>query len=133
MKKITIQNIIDFKKSKNKFATLTAYDYCSAQIVDSAEIPLISVGDSASMMVYGYTTTIPISMDEMMMVVKSVVRGTKKALVVADMPFLSYQTSIRDAILNAGKLIKKGGAGAVKLEGGQHMQKHIHEFHLKSH
>ena len=128
MKTITIKNIIDFKTNKQKFATITAYDFNSALIIDSCDIPLILVGDSASMMVYGYTTTIPVSMDEMMMVVKSVVRGTKKALVVADMPFLSYQTSITDAILNAGELIKKGGAGAVKLEGGQHMQKHIHEL-----
>ena len=66
MKKITIQNIIDFKKSKKKFATLTAYDYSSAQIVDAAGIPLILVGDSASMVVYGYDTTIPISMEEML-------------------------------------------------------------------
>ena len=125
MKKITIQNIIDFKKSKTKFATLTAYDYCSAQIVDSAEIPLILVGDSASMVVYGYDTTVPVSMEEMLFVVKAVTRGTKRALVVADMPFLSYQTSVSEAIKNAGRLLKEGGASAVKLEGGAHVSKHV--------
>ena len=124
-KKITIQNIKDFKSSKTPFVTLTAYDYVSAQICDDANIPLILVGDSASMTVYGYDTTIPVSIEEMLLVVRAVVRGTKKALVVADMPFLSYQTSIEDALLNAGIFIKDGGAGAVKLEGGQYMMKHI--------
>ena len=128
MKSVTIQNIIDFKKNKYKFATITAYDFNSAQIIDNNDIPLILVGDSASMLVYGYKTTIPVSMDEMILVVQSVVRGTKKALVVADMPFLSYQTSVEDAILNAGRLMKIGGAGAVKLEGGEHMKKHIKQL-----
>ena len=118
MKKITIQNIQDFKSSGSPFATLTAYDYNSAHILDAAEIPLILVGDSASMTMYGYDTTLPISMDEMMLVVKAVARGAMHSLVVADMPFLSYQPSKRDAVYNAGKFIKKGGAGAVKLEGG---------------
>ena len=117
MKSVTIQNIIDFKKKKEKFATITAYDCNSATLVDGCDIPLILVGDSASMMVYGYSTTIPVSMDEMMLIIRAVVRGTKKALVVADMPFLSYQTSV-----------KKGGAGAVKLEGGQHMKEHIKQL-----
>ena len=125
MKKITIQNILDFKKEEQKFATITAYDYNSASIVDSCEIPLMLVGDSASMVIYGYTTTIPVTMDEMLLVVKSVSRGAKRALVVADLPFLSYQSSIQDTINNAGTMIKEGGAGAVKLEGGVHMKKHI--------
>jgi len=124
-KKFTIQDIKDFKSAKTPFVTLTAYDYVSAQICDDANIPLILVGDSASMTIYGYNTTIPVSMEEMLLVVKAVVRGTKKSLVVADMPFLSYQTSVEDTILNAGIFIKDGGAGAVKLEGGQHIAKHI--------
>jgi len=128
LKSVTIQNIIDFKKKKEKFATITAYDCNSATLVDGCDIPLILVGDSASMMVYGYSTTIPVSMDEMMLIIRAVVRGTKKALVVADMPFLSYQTSVKDAIENAGVFIKKGGAGAVKLEGGQHMKEHIKQL-----
>ena len=114
----SIKTIQKFKLDKKKFATLTAYDYTSAKIVASIGIPLILVGDSASMVIYGYNTTIPITMDEMLFVVSSVVKGTKNALVVADMPFMSYQSSIEKALDNAGKLIKSGGAGAVKLEGG---------------
>ena len=128
MKKISIQNIIDFKNRKQKFATITAYDFNSASIIDGCGIPLILVGDSASMMIYGYSTTIPVTMDEMLLIVKAVSRGAKKSLVVADMPFLSYQTSIKDTIKNAGQLIKEGDAGAVKLEGGSHMKTHIKEL-----
>jgi len=118
LKKTTIQDIQKLKKSKSPFATLTAYDFTSARLADQANIPLILVGDSAAMVVYGYETTIPISMDEMMMLVRSVARGAQQALVVADMPFLSYQTSVESAILNAGRFIKESGAQAVKLEGG---------------
>ena len=125
MKKITIQNIKDFKNTINPFATLTAYDFCTAQILDEAGIPLILVGDSASMTVYGYDTTIPVSMDEMLLVVKAVTRGIKQSLVVADMPFLSYQPSVEETIKNAGILMKEGGANAVKLEGGEHVASNI--------
>ena len=125
MKKITIQKIQEFKHFEDTFATLTAYDFNTAQILDEAGIPLILVGDSASMTVYGYDTTVPISMSEMLLVVKSVCRGVTSALVVADMPFLSYQPSVEETIKNAGLLIKEGGAGAVKLEGGVHMQNNI--------
>ena len=128
MKTTTIQNIIDFKKLNQKFATITAYDFNSACLVDECDIPLILVGDSASMMIYGYSTTIPVTMEEMLFVVKAVTRGAKKALVVADLPFLSYQCSIKDTIENAGRMIKEGGAGAVKLEGGSHMKNHIQEL-----
>jgi len=125
VKSVTIQDIKNFKQSNSSFATLTAYDFNSATIVDAAGIPLILVGDSASMTMYGYDTTLPVSMDEMLLVVRAVARGAKHALVVADMPFLSYQTSIEDAIKNAGAFIKNGGAGAVKLEGGIQVEKHI--------
>ena len=91
MKKITIQDIKNFKSASSPFATLTAYDYTSAQIADAAGIPLLLVGDSAAMVVYGMDNTIPISMDEMLLIVKAVTRGSTNALVVADMPFLSYQ------------------------------------------
>ena len=125
MKKITIQDIKDFKKLDCPFATLTAYDFCTAQILDEAEIPLILVGDSASMTVYGYNTTVPVTMEEMLLVIKAVMRGVKSSLVVADMPFLSYQPSIEETIKNAGILIKEGGANAVKLEGGENMEPNI--------
>ena len=118
MLKITIQDIQKFKDQKLPFATVTAYDYISALNAEAIEIPLLLVGDSASMEVYGMETTIPISMEELIFLVRAVRRGNSKALVVADMPFMSYQTSIEDAIRNAGRFVKEGGAEAVKLEGG---------------
>lgn len=125
MKKITIQDIKNFKNSSSPFATLTAYDSNTAQILNDANIPLILVGDSASMTIYGYNTTIPVSMDEMLLIVKSVCRGSKHALVVADMPFLSYQPSVEETIKNAGLFMKEAGVGAVKLEGGKHIVPNI--------
>jgi 3-methyl-2-oxobutanoate hydroxymethyltransferase len=118
MKKITIRDIQKLKGSESPFATVTAYDYVSAQNADAVDIPLFLVGDSAAMVVYGMESTIPISMDELLFLVRAVCRGTKKALVVADMPFMSYQASVEDAVRNAGRFIKEGGAGAIKLEGG---------------
>ena len=106
---------MQFKKAGKKFATITAYDFTTTQIVEQAEIPLILVGDSASMMIYGYNTTIPVSMEEMLFVIKAVTRAALSSLVVADMPFLSYQTGVADAVKNAGILIKKGGAGAISV------------------
>jgi len=116
--KITIRDIQKLKGCDTPFATITAYDYVSAQNADAVDIPLLLVGDSAAMVVYGMENTIPISMDELIFLVRAVCRGTKKALVVADMPFMSYQASVEDAIRNAGRFVKEGGAGAVKLEGG---------------
>ena len=124
-KKFTIDHIKKFKNLQTPFATLTAYDYTSAQILDESQIPLILVGDSASMMIYGYDTTLPVTMDEMLIIVKAVCRGAKHSLVVADMPFLSYQPSVEETIKNAGLFLKEGGASAVKLEGGQHISGHI--------
>jgi len=117
LKKYYIKDIQKFKQKKIKFATITAYDYLSAKAVEGLGFPLILVGDSASMVVYGYSDTTPVSMDEMLLVLRAVVRGAKSPLIVADMPFLSYQPSIEEAIKNAGKFIKNG-ANAVKLEGG---------------
>ena len=118
MSKIKIQDIIDFKKSSKPFASITSYDFTSAKIVDSAKIPIILVGDSASMVMLGYSNTLPITMHEMKVFVKAVSRATKYSLVVADMPFMSYQSSVEKALENAGEFIQKCGANAVKLEGG---------------
>ena len=118
MKKITIRDIQKLKGGESSFATVTAYDFVSAQNADAVDFPLLLVGDSAAMVVYGMENTIPISMDELLFLVRAVCRGTKKALVVADMPFMSYQASVEDAVRNAGRFIKEGGAGAIKLEGG---------------
>jgi len=118
MNKITIRDIQKLKGGDTPFATITAYDYVSAQNADVVDIPLFLVGDSAAMVVYGMENTIPISMDELLFLVRAVCRGTKKALVVADMPFMSYQASVEDAVRNAGRFVKEGGACAIKLEGG---------------
>ena len=118
MNKITIRDIQKLKGGDTPFATITAYDYVSAQNADAVDIPLLLVGDSAAMVVYGMENTIPISMDELIFLVRAVCRGTKKALVVADMPFMSYQASVEDAVRNAGRFVKAGGACAIKLEGG---------------
>lgn len=121
MNKITIQKILELKNSNKPFATLTAYDYTSAKIVDSTGIPIILVGDSAAMVMLGYENTLPITMDEMAIFVKAVSRGANNALIVADMPFLSYQTSVENALTNAGFFIKECNANAVKLEGGDNV------------
>ena len=118
MNAVTVDKIKSFKNSKKSFTAITAYDYTSAKIIDSVNIPLILVGDSASMVSYGYTTTVPVSMDEILLISRAVSRGTQKALVVGDMPFLSYQSSVSTAIKNAGLFLKNARVGAVKLEGG---------------
>jgi 3-methyl-2-oxobutanoate hydroxymethyltransferase len=97
---------------------LTAYDALTAGVFDEAGIPVLLVGDSAGNVVYGYGTTLPVTMDELVPLVAAVVRGTKRALVVADMPFGSYQTGPAQALENAARFVKEGGAHAVKLEGG---------------
>lgn len=106
------------QKGKRKIACLTAYDYATARLVDAAGIPLIIVGDSLGMTVLGYDSTIPVTMAEMIHHTRAVARGAPHTLVVSDMPFLSYQASVAQAIDNAGRLLKEGAADAVKIEGG---------------
>jgi 3-methyl-2-oxobutanoate hydroxymethyltransferase len=98
---------------------LTAYDYSTARVFDAAEVPVLLVGDSAANVVYGYDTTVPVTIDELLPLVRGVVRGTQRALVVADLPFGSYQSSPQQAMETAARFMKEGGAQAVKLEGGQ--------------
>ena len=124
MRKIYPQDLQKLKDVGKKFATITAYDYTSSKIVNDIGFPVVLVGDSASMVVYGYQDTTPITMDEMMFVLRSVIRGAASSLIVADMPFLSYQPSAEEAIKNAGKFIKSG-ANAVKIEGGAVQSKKI--------
>jgi 3-methyl-2-oxobutanoate hydroxymethyltransferase len=116
--RITTRNFRKFKKSGEKIAVLTAYDFPTARILDDVGIDCILVGDSAGTVVAGHSNTLPITMDDMIFLTKAVTRGVKRALVVGDMPFLSFQTSEADAIKNAGRFLKEGGAQAVKLEGG---------------
>jgi 3-methyl-2-oxobutanoate hydroxymethyltransferase len=105
-------------KGERKIAVLTAYDALTGSLVDGADIPMVLVGDSLGMTVLGYETTLPVSMDEMLHHSAAVSRGVKQALVVADMPFMSYQPSIPMGLENAGRFLKEAGADAVKIEGG---------------
>ncbi len=117
-KKITIADLMAKKEQAKKITMLTAYDFPTAQMVDKAGIDTILVGDSLGMVVLGYTSTVPVTMEEMIHHTKAVTRGTTYAFVLGDMPFMSYQTGIEKAIENAGRFIKEGECDAVKLEGG---------------
>lgn len=120
--KITRNTILDIKKMKaqgEKITMLTAYDYQTAAILDDCEIDIILVGDSLGNVVLGYDTTVPVTMEDMVHHTRAVARGARKAMIVADMPFLSYQVSLEAAMMNAGRLLKEADAQAVKLEGGQ--------------
>ena len=125
MKKINISEILRMKKEGRKITCVTSYDYTSAALVDKSGIDLILVGDSASMVVLGYQTTIPVGMDEMILFSKAVTRGNKRSLIVGDMPFMSYQASDEDAVRNGGKFIKDGRVDAVKIEGGMKMKNRV--------
>ncbi len=116
--RININQIKEMKEKGEKISMLTAYDYSTAQIVDGAGIPLILVGDSLGMVILGYESTIPVTMEEMLHHTKAVVRGTKQAMVIGDMPFMTYHVSIEDALRNAARFIQEGGTQAIKLEGG---------------
>jgi 3-methyl-2-oxobutanoate hydroxymethyltransferase len=117
----TITQIKDMKQKGQKVPMLTAYDYATAKLVDQVGTPLILVGDSLGMVVLGYESTIPVTMDEMLHHTKAVVRGTSQALIIGDMPFMTYHASIGEALHNAARFIQEGGAQAVKLEGGEAM------------
>ena len=116
----TVKDIIDMKKAGKKISVLTSYDYALASLCDKAGIDILLVGDSAGMVVLGYENTIPVTMEQMEIFVGAVSRAKQNALVIGDLPFMSYQASISDAISNSGRLIK-AGADAVKLEGGSVM------------
>jgi len=116
--RVTINQIKNMKRKGEKIAMLTAYDYSTAKIIDEAGIPLILVGDTLGMVVLGYETTIPVTMDDMLHHTKAVVRGTKRAMIIGDMPFMTYHTSTSDALRNAARFIQEGGAQTIKLEGG---------------
>jgi 3-methyl-2-oxobutanoate hydroxymethyltransferase len=113
----TINDLARWKREGRRFPMLTAYDFATAQILDEAGIPVLLVGDSVANNVLGYETTLPVTMDEMLHHAKAVSRGAESALLVGDMPFLSFQASTEDAIRNAGRFLKEGGMHAVKIEG----------------
>jgi 3-methyl-2-oxobutanoate hydroxymethyltransferase len=123
--RVTINQLKGMKQRGEKIAMLTAYDYATAKLVDEAGIPVILVGDSLGMVVLGYESTIPVTIDEMLHHTRAVVRGTKHALVVGDMPFMTYHANASEALHNAARFIQEGGAQAVKLEGGEVMAETI--------
>jgi 3-methyl-2-oxobutanoate hydroxymethyltransferase len=120
-KPVRVPDLKAMKQRGEKITVLTAYDATMARLLDRAGIDVILVGDSLGMVVLGYDTTLPVTLDMMIHHTAAVTRGASRALVVADMPFLTYQLSTEDAMRNAGRLIQEGGAAAVKIEGGQHM------------
>jgi len=125
MMKHTVVTIQKAKEQGEKLAMLTAYDYSMAKLIDEAGIDMVLVGDSLGMVMLGYEDTLSVTMEDMIHHTAAVSRGIKNAFLVADMPFLSYQTSVYDAVCNAGRLIKEGRAEAVKLEGGSAFAEHI--------
>lgn len=118
---VTTKTVMTMKKNGEKIAMLTAYDFLVAKILDQVGIDIILVGDSLGNVVQGYETTLPVTVDDMMYHAKAVKRAVKNALIVVDMPFMSYQTSVDDAVKNCGRIMKEVGVGAVKLEGGAYI------------
>jgi 3-methyl-2-oxobutanoate hydroxymethyltransferase len=117
-KKVTVPVVMAMKRKGKRIAMLSVYDYPTARLADQAGIDIILVGDTLGMVILGYETTLPVTMDEMLCHVKAVSRAKPAALVIADMPFMSFQVSPSEALRNAGRMIKEGGADAVKIEGG---------------
>src|ERR1700710_545324 len=118
-RRITIRDLQNAKQSGDRWPMLTAYDYSTARVFDEAGVPVLLVGDSAANVVYGYDTTVPVSVDELIPLVRGVVRGAPHALVVADLPFGSYEAGPAAALDAAIRFMKEAGAHAVKLEGGE--------------
>ena len=125
MAKITVNDFLKKKTEQKKITMITAYDYPFAMIADEAGIDALLVGDSLCMVVQGHENTLPVTMDEMIYHTKMVSRAARNAMVIGDMPFMSYQTGIEDAVRNAGRFLKEAGAAAIKLEGGSEVQGHI--------
>ncbi|MCE7871333.1 3-methyl-2-oxobutanoate hydroxymethyltransferase [bacterium CPR1] len=119
MRRVTAPALARLKKDKRKIVMVTAYDSTMARLVDAAEVDVILVGDSLGMVMLGMQTTVPVTLDHMVLHTASVTRGGRRALVVADLPFMTYQQSVSAALESAGRLLKEGGAQAVKLEGGE--------------
>src|SRR5450432_1413414 len=127
-RRVTVRDIAAAKRRGEKWPMLTAYDALTAAVFDQAGIPVLLVGDSAAMVVYGHDTTIPVTVDDLIPLTAAVVRGTSRALVVADLPFGSYQASPGAALHSATRFLKETGAHAVKLEGGQRVAQQVEEL-----
>jgi 3-methyl-2-oxobutanoate hydroxymethyltransferase len=124
----TVLDVQRFKDEGRRFAMLTAYDYLSARILDEAGIPILLVGDSLGMVMLGHPTTLPVTLDDMLHHAKAVARGARQALLVGDMPFMSYHSSIEQAITSAGRFIQEAGMHAVKVEGGGRVAEITHRL-----
>ena len=120
--KITVPALLEMKRRGEKIVMLTAYDYQTARIEDGAGVEVILVGDSLGMVVLGYENTLPVTVEEVVHHLKAVSRAKPRAMLVGDLPFMSYQAGVEDAVRNSGRLVKEGGAEAVKLEGGRRME-----------
>jgi 3-methyl-2-oxobutanoate hydroxymethyltransferase len=118
---VTTRSVMNMKKTGEKITALTAYDYLVARLLDQVGIDIILVGDSLGNVIQGHETTLPVTVDDMIYHARAVKRAVKNALIVVDMPFMSYQTSVDDAVRNCGRVMKEVGVGAVKLEGGAHI------------
>jgi 3-methyl-2-oxobutanoate hydroxymethyltransferase len=127
-RRVTVRDIAAAKARGEKWPMLTAYDALTAHIFDEAGIPVLLVGDSAGMVVFGHDTTIPVTVDELIPLTAAVVRGTSRAMVVADLPFGSYQASSGDALAAAARFMKESGAHAIKLEGGQRIARQVEDL-----
>jgi len=123
--KVTTQTVVEMKQKGENISMLTAYDYTMAGILDGAGIDVILVGDSASNVMAGFDTTVPMTLDHMIYHTSCVVRGVSRALVIADLPFMSYQVTAKEALISAGRMMKEAGAHAVKLEGGKVISKTV--------
>ena len=123
--KNTVASLLEMKQKGEKISVLTCYDYSTAKLMEAAEINMLLVGDSLGDTMLGYSNTLAVTMEDMIHHGAAVVRGAQNALVVIDMPFMSYQASVYDALVNAGRLIKETGGNAVKLEGGAAVKEHI--------
>lgn len=126
--KVTTQTVVDMKREGERISMLTAYDYTMARIIDRAGIDIILVGDSAGNVMAGHETTVPMTMDQMVYHTACVVRGVEQALVIADLPFMSYQVTANEALRSAGRMMKEAGAHGVKLEGGKTVVKSVEKI-----
>jgi 3-methyl-2-oxobutanoate hydroxymethyltransferase len=123
LQRFSVLDIVEMKRRGERIAALTAYDYTSGQMVDAAGVPLILIGDTLGMVVQGHDTTLPVTLDHIIYHAQMVERGTRRALLVGDLPFMTYQVSDEDALRNAARLMKEGRVGAVKIEGGVEVAK----------
>lgn len=126
--RVTTRTVVEMKQNGEKISMLTAYDYTMAKIVDQAGIDVILVGDSASNVMCGHETTVPITLDQMIYHTQCVVRGVNRALVVADLPFMSYQVTAKEALISAGRMMKESGAHCIKMEGGKSIAESVRQI-----